>query len=95
VLTKPDPQLTKKEEAAVKRIVRTLLEKLKKEKLVLDWRKRQQSRQGVRLWIERSLDKLPPAYSDDLYQHKCELTYRHVYDSYFGEGKSIYTELSA
>lgn len=42
ILTKPEPKLTKKEEAEVKKTVRELLEKLKNEKLVLDWKKTQQ-----------------------------------------------------
>ncbi len=95
ILTKPDPALTKKEEADVKKIARGLLKKLKDQKLVLDWRKRQQARQAVRLQIEYELEGLPPAYSNDLYQLKCELAYRHVYDSYFGEGKSLYADALA
>ncbi len=90
LLTKPDPTLTKKEEAAVKKVVTTLLATLKREKLVLDWRKRQQTRAAVRQCIEVELDNLPPAYGPEVYQRKCDLTYQHVYDSYFGEGRSIY-----
>ena len=37
LLTKPAITLTKQETAEVKKVARTLLEKLKKEKLVLDW----------------------------------------------------------
>ena len=44
LLTKPEIELTAKERAQVKKAARDLLEKLKEEKLVLDWRKRQQSR---------------------------------------------------
>jgi type I restriction enzyme R subunit len=91
LLTKPDPTLSKAEEAEVKRVARTLLDTLKREKLVLDWRKRQQSRQAVRVCIEEMLDKLPPAYSTEVYQRKCDLAYQHVYDAYFGEGRSVYT----
>jgi type I restriction enzyme, R subunit len=90
LLTKPDPKLTKSEQAKVKKIAHELLETLKKEKLVLDWRKRQQTRQAVRVFIEERLDQLPPVYSTDLFQRKCELAYQHIYDSYFGEGKSVY-----
>jgi len=90
LLTKPDPQLSKRDEAEVKKVVRELLEKLKREKLVLDWRKRQQTRAAVRQCIEIELDKLPPACAPELYQRKCELAYQHVYDAYFGEGRSIY-----
>jgi type I restriction enzyme R subunit len=90
IVTKPDPVLSKSEEADVKRICKDLLAKLKAEKLVLDWRKRQQARSAVRLTIERTLEDLPKAYTDDLYNLKCELAYRHVYDCYAGESMSVY-----
>jgi hypothetical protein len=41
LLTKPDMKLAKAEEREVKRVATELLETLKKEKLVLDWKKRQ------------------------------------------------------
>jgi len=90
LITKPEMKLTKKEERQVKRIARDLLETLKQEKLVLDWRKRQQSRADVRVSIEKILDGLPEAYTRDLYQQKCEVVYQHVFDSYYGAGQSIY-----
>jgi len=37
---------------------------------------------------------LPPAFTPDLYRHKCDLVYQHVYEAYFGGGKSVY-ELAA
>lgn len=44
----------------------------------------------VRLCIEEKLEHLPEAFSPELYQQKCEQTYLHVYESYFGGGQSIY-----
>ncbi len=61
-LTKPEMDLTKSERKQVKKIARELLAVLKREKLVLDWRNRQQSRAEVRLAIELELDKLPEKY---------------------------------
>jgi type I restriction enzyme R subunit len=90
LLTKPDPQLSKRDETEVKKVARALLEALKRERLVLDWRKKQQTRAAVRQCIEIELDKLPPVYAPEIYQRKCELAYQHVYDAYFGEGRSIY-----
>ncbi|KAB2941881.1 MAG: type I restriction endonuclease subunit R [Candidatus Methanoperedens sp.] len=90
LLVKPEMTLKKKEEQEVKKVAQELLVILKKEKLVLDWRKRQQSRAAVRLSIDEILDKLPRSYIPDLYRHKCDLVYQHVYDSYFGQGLSIY-----
>ena len=68
-----------------------MLEMLKAEKLVLDWRNRQQTRAQVKVAIETSLDAgLPDPYTAELYQEKCEAVYQHVYDSYYGGGQGIY-----
>ena len=91
LLIKPEMALKKKEEREVKKVAQELLETLKKEKLVLDWRKRQQSRAAVRLSIEEILERLPGSYTTELYQHKCDMLYQHIYDSYFGQGQSIYS----
>lgn len=90
LLVKPEMTLKKKEEQEVKKVAQELLVTLKKEKLVLDWRKRQQSRAAVRLSIEEILDRLPRSFVPDLYSHKCDVVYQHIYDSYFGQGLSIY-----
>jgi type I restriction enzyme, R subunit len=90
LLTKPELDLNKKEIEEVKKVAKDLLDTLKNEKLVLDWRKRQQSRASVRLAIETVLDKLPRTYSKELYQQKCDAIYQHVYDSYFGQHSSIF-----
>jgi len=94
ILLKPGMKLTQKEEQQVKKVAKDLLETLKKEKLVLDWRKRQQSRAAVRLCIEQTLDQLPPAFTSSLYQDICDATYQHIYESYFGEGMSIYGQVA-
>lgn len=90
LLTKPDMKLTGKEQEAVKKVARELLSKLRREKIVLDWRKRQQSRAAVRLCIEETLEGLPEAYTQDLYTQKCDMVYQHVYDSYYGPSQDVY-----
>ncbi len=90
LLTKPEIRLTKNEEREVKRVAKELLETLRNEKLVLDWRKRQQSRAAVKLCIETVLDHLPQNYTQEMYDEKCEVVYQHVYESYYGEGQGIY-----
>jgi type I restriction enzyme R subunit len=90
LLTKPAVKLTNKDKERVKKVVRELLEKLKREKLVLVWRSRQQSRAAVKLAIEEELEELPSTYSKPLYRAKCDLVYQHVFDSYFGGGHGIY-----
>ena len=90
LLTKPQITLTNAEEREVKKVAKQLLETLNREKLVLDWKKRQSTRAAVRYTIETMLDELPRTYTPDLYQQKCELIYQHVFDSYSGQGKSLY-----
>ena len=43
----PEPKLSAKEEEEVRKVAKSLLETLKKEKLVLDWREKQQARAAV------------------------------------------------
>jgi type I restriction enzyme R subunit len=92
LLTKPDVKLSKQEEIDVKKAARSLLETLKREKLVLDWRKRQTTRAMVRYTIETVLnDGLPRAYSKELYEQKCDIVYDHFYDAYPEPGKGVYS----
>lgn len=67
-----------------------LLATLKQKKIVLDWRKRQQTRAAVKLTIEETLDRLPEKFTADIYQKKCDVVYQHVYDSYWGRDRSVY-----
>jgi type I restriction enzyme R subunit len=47
----------------------------------------------VRLAIEDTLDEgLPCAYTQQLYQTKCNTLFEHVYESYFGDGDSVYRD---
>ena len=92
LLTRPEIELTDAERNQVKKAARDLLNTLKTEKLVLDWRNRQQTRAGVRVTIERVLEiGLPEAYSNEQYHSKCAQLYQHVYESYPGVDHSVYT----
>jgi type I restriction enzyme, R subunit len=84
LLTKPNINLSNQEEKEVKQIARELLATLKREKLVIDWKKRQQTRASVEIVIKDMLDKLPQSYSDEMYEIKCSEIYQHIYDSYTG-----------
>ena len=90
LLIRPEFDLTKLERNEVKGVAQKLLETLKREKFVLDWRKREQSRAEVKVAVKDILDELPKCYTKDLYNQKCEVVYQHVYDSYYGVGNSIY-----
>lgn len=95
LLTQPGIALTKEEEEQVKQIAQHLLGVLKREKLVLDWRKKQQAKAGVQMTIEQELDKLPPSYPHEEYEETCKQVYVHIYESYYGSGRSIYTKAAA
>ena len=91
LLTRPELELTEVERNAVKAISKELLETLKRERLVLDWRNRQQSRAAVKVTVAEILDELPERYTQEIYDQKCEVVYQHIYDCYYGNGNSIYS----
>ena len=90
ILTRPEPTLSDVEREVVKKVAKELLAKLKTEKLVLEWREKMQARADVQRTIRQAVRALPPAYSPELKRVKVNLTYAHVYDSYFGSGGSLY-----
>lgn len=91
LLTKPDIELSNDDRKKVKAVAKDLLTTLKTEKLVLDWRKRQQARAEVRVTIEKLLDQgLPRTYTPELFDKKTTAVFQHVYDAYYGAGKSVY-----
>lgn len=90
ILTRPSPKLTKQEREQVKSLAQQLLDTLKAERLVLEWRSRQQTRAAVLVAFQEVLENLPQKYSDEEYNVKCEAVYQHVYDSYYGAGRSVY-----
>lgn len=79
------------EEERVKKVAQQLLETLKREKLVLDWKKKQQTRADVKITIQDLLySDLPEHYSKEECDRKSERVYMHVYDSYVDEKQSVY-----
>ena len=95
ILSRPKLKMTKKDEQQVKATAKQLLEKLKEQKFVLDWKKRTRTRADVQVTIEDVLwDKVPqPPYTPEIKNEKSVLVYQHVYDSYYGSGRSIYSEI--
>lgn len=91
LLVNPPIKMTQKDIMSIKKVAHDILEKLKSEKLVLDWRKKQQARAAVKLCIEETLENLPSAFTSEVYHQKCGLVYQHVYESYYGSGKSVYS----
>lgn len=95
ILTRPAPKLTGEERDEVRKVAKQLLERLR-DLLVLGWRQKVGARARVRLVIEDALDDgLPRAYSKEIFEGKCAAVFDHVYESYMGEGASVYSSAVA
>jgi type I restriction enzyme R subunit len=90
LLMRPAPELSEDEKTQVKRVAEELLAILKRDKIVLDWRKEQSTRAAVRVAVEETLDRLPEKFTRQLYAQKCDGVYQHVFDSYWDDGHSVY-----
>ena len=90
LLMRPAPELSEDEKSQVKRVAEELLAILKRDKIVLDWRKEQSTRAAVRVAVEETLDRLPEKFTRQLYAQKCDGVYQHVFDSYWDDGHSVY-----
>ena len=87
------PKLTEKDKQQLKNVSKVLLHKLQPAKLVIDWRKKQQTRAAVRLEIEKELDKgLPESYTPTDFQAKVEAVFQHFFDNYIGDGQTIFAQ---
>ncbi|MBZ0320260.1 MAG: type I restriction endonuclease subunit R [Anaerolineae bacterium] len=92
LIMRPQLELTPDETQTIKQTVREMLQKLKAEKLVLDWRKKQQSLADVKKVIEIELDHgLPHSIPQEVYDQKCAVVYQHIYDSYVDGSHSVYS----
>ncbi len=78
LLMRPAPELSEDEKSQVKRVAEDLLTILKRDKIVLDWRKQQSTRAAVRVAVEEILDRLPEKFTRQLYAQKCDGVYQHV-----------------
>ncbi|GGK85667.1 type I restriction endonuclease subunit R [Deinococcus radiotolerans] len=78
------------EREAVKAVARGLLTRLKGDRLVLDWRKKQQARAQVRQAIRQELDALPEQFTQTEYDVAVNAVYAHVYEAYRSKDESIY-----
>lgn len=85
------PELKDSEVKDIKKVARDLLHNLKEKALVLDWRRTQQGRAGVLVVIKDVLyEELPSPYDEGLIESKTAKIFSHVYESYLGNGVSVY-----
>lgn len=89
LLTKPEPKLTKAQEIKVKGIAKTLLAKLKREKLILDWRLKENAKADVRQTIRVEFDELPEVYDPRIWEDKVERTFQFVFERYPASGAAV------
>ncbi|KKR70258.1 MAG: Type I site-specific deoxyribonuclease, HsdR family [Candidatus Roizmanbacteria bacterium GW2011_GWB1_40_7] len=76
----------------VKKVAKELLVKLKAEKLVLDWKRKEETRADVKITIRDLLyDELPgPTYTEPDCEDRSQKVYFHVYDNYVDEKVNVY-----
>src|SRR5207244_11612129 len=91
---RPTHELSGDEMLQVKKAAGELLTILKRAKIVLDWRKEQSTRAGVRVAVEETLDRLPEKFTRQLYAQKCDAVYQHVFDSYWDDGRTVYDRVA-
>jgi len=94
LLTRPDPELTDAERDEVKRIARALMERIE-ERLVLDWRRKAETRAAAQGLIKDVLEELPDAYVPEVWERKIEIVFNHIFASYYDDGGSVYDEREA
>lgn len=88
LVTQGGTELSTRDEQAVKAMARHLVEKLKGSALVLDWRKKQQTKARVKRAIRDELRGIG-ADSAEL-DALLKSLYAHVYESYTDSGKNVY-----
>jgi len=75
--------LTQNERKKIKQGIVELIEKLKQEKLVMDWTKQQQRISDVKVTIKQELDQvLPKQYDRQLFAQTCNEVFDHVLQQY-------------
>ena len=90
LLTKPEPDLTRAQAIEVKVAAKKLLDHIA-DKLVLDWKRKQQTRSAVKVAVRKVLDnELPDVYKRELFDRKVDAIYEHIYTSYHNNGESVY-----
>lgn len=82
------------EVAQVKKVAQELLAKLKGEKFVLDWKRKEETLADVKITIRDTLyDNLPePAYSEKDCEDRTQKVYFHIYDNYVDAKVNVYAQ---
>ncbi len=89
LLTQPDPVLSDEQREHVKAVARKLMSHIE-ERLVLDWRKKAQTREAARGLVKDILDELPDVYDPVTWERKADIVFNHLFASYYDDGGSVY-----
>ena len=90
LLTKPEPDLTRAQAIEVKGAAKKLLKHVA-DQLVLDWKRKQQTRSAVKTTVKDILDaELPDIYERELFDRKVNAVFDHIYTSYHNNEESVY-----
>lgn len=91
LLTRPDPTLSEEEREQVKAVARKLMQHIE-DRLVLDWRRKAETREAARVLVRDILDELPDAYDEEIWDRKAGIVFDHIFASYYDDGGSVYGE---
>lgn len=94
LLTQPDPVLRDEQRDEVKAVARNLMGHIE-ERLVLDWRKKAQTREAARGLVMDVLEELPDVYDPTTWQRKVDIVFNHIFASYYDDGHSVYDDETA
>jgi type I restriction enzyme R subunit len=89
LLTRPDPPLSDAEREQVKGVARKLMADIQ-DRLVLDWRRKAETREATRVLVKDVLDELPPAYDEETWNRKTSIVFDHIFASFYDNGGSVY-----
>jgi type I restriction enzyme R subunit len=60
------------------------------DRLVLDWRRKAETREAARGLVKAVLDELPDAYDREVWNRKAEIVFNHIFASFHDDGGSVY-----
>jgi type I restriction enzyme R subunit len=89
LLTRPDPALSDEQRDEVRRVARKLMAHIQ-ERLVLDWRRKAETREAARGLVKDILDELPDAYEPEVWERKAQIVFNHIFASFHDDGHSVY-----
>jgi type I restriction enzyme R subunit len=89
LLARPDPPLSEGEREQVKAIARKLMHHIQ-DRLVLDWRRKVETREAARVLVKDVLGELPDVYDEEIWNRKVGVVFDHIFASFYDDGGNVY-----